>query len=210
MNGLFITGTDTGVGKTTVAAALINVLRERGVDATPMKPVQTGWPRANDVAACGFKSTTLTNPYRFQLAASPHLAGRVKMEKILQAFRALSKRHAFVLVEGAGGVLVPLNDKQTMVDLMKRLRLPVLVVARAGLGTLNHTFLTLGELHRAGLNVAGVILNPGAKSKWGRIEQSNLETIQERGRCRVIRLFPMIGKNRTRNFQSLENLFARR
>ena len=206
MKGIFVTGTDTGVGKTIVVAALLRELKLRGLDAMPMKPVQTGWPQANDVAACGVKNTPLTNPYRFKLAASPHLAGRVKLQKIVRAFNALSRKHDFVVVEGAGGVLVPLNDKETMIDLIKKLRLPVVIVARAGLGTLNHTLLTLNELRRAGLRVAGIVLNQGRSGGWKRIEQDNLETLQKRGRCPVVRFLPMIGKNRSRNFQSLEKM----
>jgi dethiobiotin synthetase len=193
VKGVFITGTDTGVGKTVAAAALLRWLRAREVNATVMKPVQTGWPGSDDLAACGVKATARNNPYRFRLAASPHLAGRVRVDKIMAAYRALARAHDFVIVEGAGGVLVPLNRRHTMLDLMKRMRLPVLVVARAGLGTLNHTLLTLNELHRARLRVAGVILNPGRRGRWGRIEQGNLETLKRRCSQPVQRFFPTIG-----------------
>jgi dethiobiotin synthetase len=196
MNGIFITGTDTGIGKTTVAASLLKWLRAQGVDAVPMKPVQTGYPKADDLAVCGVRANDLNAPYRLRMAASPHLAsrGQIRIAKIVRAFRALSKQHDFIVVEGAGGVLVPLNFRETMLDVMKALRLPVLVVARAGLGTLNHTLLTLNELRRANLHVAGVMLNPGHRGPWGRIERSNLESLKRRCRCPVMRFFPMIGK----------------
>lgn len=170
-NGIFITGTDTGVGKTRVAAALLLALRERGEDAWPMKPIQTGGD--DDLAVClslaGLRADDelrgRLGPYRFPLAASPHLAARaagarIETPRIAATFRELAARHGPIVVEGAGGLLVPLDGGGTvMADLIGALEIPVLVVARAGLGTLNHCLLTVQELWRRGLPCVGLVLN---------------------------------------------------
>ncbi len=203
--GIFVTGTDTGVGKTVVASSLVSRFRAGGVDAVPMKPVQTGCrlaqgrPMAPDLAFClnaaglkpGRRDMADMAPYRLAPACSPHLAAkeagvRVSLPVIERAFRRLSRAHEVVVVEGAGGVLVPLNDRNTMLDLMIRLGLPVLLVARPGLGTLNHTLLSLQALHGAGLTVLGVILNQATPGRWGRIEDDNVRTIERLGGVKVL------------------------
>jgi dethiobiotin synthetase len=203
--GIFVTGTDTGVGKTVVAASLLSRFRAGGVDAVPMKPVQTGCRLsqgrqvAPDLAFClkavrlnpGRRDMADMAPYCFCPACSPHLAAkeagdRISLQVIDRAFRRLSRAHDVVVVEGAGGVLVPLNDRQTMLDLMIRLRLPILLVARPGLGTLNHTLLSLQTLHGAGLTVLGVILNQATPGRWGRIEDDNVRTIERFGGVKVL------------------------
>ena len=211
MNGLFITGTDTGIGKTVVTGLLLALLRERGVRVRAMKPVQTGWPADNDLTSIGEETTRLTMPFRYRLAASPHLASRnsVRIPPIERAARALAKESDFLLVEGAGGLLVPLNGRETMMDLMRALRLPVLIVARAGLGTLNHAQLTVNELKRARVPIAGVVLNPGRGGAWGRIERDNLNELKNRTGVPVIRIFSNDWKNRRKNFQSLEKILAK-
>ena len=199
--GLFVTGTDTGVGKTWVAAGLLAALRRRGIDAVPMKPVQTGCAgrgaalRAPDLesslAAAGLVPApgerALMAPYLFRPACSPHLAAeragvRIDLARIARAARALAAARDFVCVEGAGGVLVPLDGKLTMVDVMRQLGLPVLLVARAGLGTINHTLLSLRVLRESGLNVAGVVFNQTEQGPWGLIEDDNVETVARLGR----------------------------
>ena len=176
--GIFVTGTDTGVGKTVVAAAIASLFRAAGIDAVPMKPVQTGcismpsgWVVA-DLEFClnmanfepSLTEQKLMAPYCFQAACSPHLAAaqageRISISRIVNDFSVLNANHEVVIVEGAGGVLVPINGEETMLDLMVRLSLPVLLVARPWLGTINHTLLSLRELRRAGLAVLGVVFN---------------------------------------------------
>jgi dethiobiotin synthase len=172
--GLFITGTDTEVGKTYVAARLLRWLRGQGIDAVPMKPVQTGAEEgyAPDLESClaagGLEPTDeerrLMAPCCYGPACSPHLAGRMagefpSIERIVGCARALEQHHDCVLAEGAGGVLVPLDESVTMLDLMRELAYPVLLVARAGLGTVNHSLLSLRALQAAGLRVTGVVFN---------------------------------------------------
>jgi len=171
MRGLFVTGTDTGVGKTEVSCALIAAARADGLDLAAMKPAQSGVepgePSDADrlrQAAGDLDPPELVCPYTFAAPLAPGVAARlagveVRLEVILEAARTLAGRHAALLVEGAGGLLVPLTARQSYADLAVALGLPVLVVARAGLGTVNHTALTVEALRARGLAVAGVVLN---------------------------------------------------
>jgi len=171
MRGLFVTGTDTGVGKTEVSCALVAEARAGGLDLAAMKPAESGVgpgePSDSErlrAAAGGADDPALVCPYRFAAPLAPAVAARlagveVRLEVVLQAARALAARHAALLVEGAGGLLVPLTARETYADLAVALGLPVLVVARAGLGTVNHAALTVEALRARRLEVAGVILN---------------------------------------------------
>jgi dethiobiotin synthetase len=171
MRGLLVTGTDTAVGKTEVACALLADARARGLDAVGMKPAQSGVvagePSDADRlrAACGeVEPLAAICPHSFAAPLAPAVAARaegraISLPALVEAARALAARHAAILVEGAGGLLVPLTDRETYADLAVALGLPVLVVARAGLGTVNHTALTVEALRRRGLAVAGIVLN---------------------------------------------------
>lgn len=174
-SGLFITGTDTGVGKTVVAAALAAALRKRGWDVGVMKPVESGCPRVEGVlvprdatflreAAASKDPLGLVNPYRFELPLAPALAAEaegvvIEMPAIQAAYDELAARHQVMLVEGAGGLLTPLCGALTMRDLASALELPVLVVAMNALGVINHTSLTVAALRQAGLAPVGIVLN---------------------------------------------------
>jgi dethiobiotin synthetase len=205
MSGIFITGTDTGVGKTLVAAGLLQALRGAGVDAVPMKPVQTGCVRRRGVwvapdLALSLKTAGLDPsadeiarmaPYCFHPACSPHLAARLAGRRISlliirRAFRQLEGAHDLVVVEGAGGVLVPLDRQLTMVDMMKSLALPIVLVARPGLGTINHTLLSIHALRHAGLTVKAVVLNQSSSGRLGRIERDNRKVIESMGAVPVV------------------------
>ncbi len=176
--GLFVAGTDTRVGKTVVTAALAVALRRAGADVGVMKPVETGVVRdgdgdavtpasdarrLRDLCAPG-EDMALLNPYCFPSPVAPIDAarrahGRIEMPVILDAYRTLAARHEYMIVEGAGGVLVPLTPTEDVRDLIKLTALPCLVVGRAGLGAVNHTRLTLMGLRQAGIPIAGVLLN---------------------------------------------------
>jgi dethiobiotin synthetase len=169
-----VTGTDTGVGKTMVACALLRALRARGVDAGGMKPVETGvgpdGPRdalALLAAAGGGDPLEIVCPQRFALAAAPTVAAeaegrRVELERVRTAFAKLAARHAHLVVEGAGGLLAPAAEGASMADLAAELGLALLVVARASLGTINHTRLTLEVARARGLPLAGVAISHGS------------------------------------------------
>jgi dethiobiotin synthetase len=188
--GLFVTGTDTGVGKTVVACALARALRARGVDVGVMKPVETGVGAdgpsdalALRAAAGGDDPLDLLCPQRFALPAAPivaaaHAGARLDLDAIRRAFDGLRERHAFLVVEGAGGLLVPLARGIAMAELARELALPVVVVARAALGTINHTLLTLEACRSRGLPVAGVVISH-ASGPLSPADAANLEALRE-------------------------------
>jgi dethiobiotin synthetase len=208
MSGVFVTGTDTGVGKTVLAAAIVAALRARGRSVTVLKPVITGldeptaadWPADHELLA----RVAGTTPERVALAAygpavSPHLAaelaGRpVDVEALLAAVRSATRDADTLVVEGVGGLLVPIAIAgESAVDvraLARAIGLPVLIAARCGLGTINHTLLTLEAARAGALMVAGVVLTPWPASP-GVIERSNLRTIESLGRVRMATLAPV-------------------
>jgi dethiobiotin synthetase len=170
LRGVFVTGTDTGVGKTTVAAGLLRYACRRGRRPIPVKPAETGCdPDPTDAvtlhrAARAPVSLSDVCPHPFRLPAAPAQAAaaegvRLDLNQLAAHVRALAGRGDFVLVEGAGGLLVPYADGATAADLASALELPLLVVARTALGTVNHTALTLREAARSGLRVAALVLN---------------------------------------------------
>ena len=173
-NGFFVTGTDTGVGKTVVACALLRGLRARGLDVGAMKPIETGVGAAGPLDALALRDAAgvddaldMICPQRFALPAAPTVAAaaegrRVELAPIRQAFAALAARYACVVVEGAGGLLAPAADGISMADLARELALPILLVARASLGTINHTRLSLEVAGARGLAVIGVVISHGA------------------------------------------------
>ena len=174
-HGIFVTGTDTGVGKTRVATALLRAFARRGLRAVGMKPVAAGCERidgalvSEDVAALAAASNVtlpvdLINPYRFQPAIAPHLAAElagetISLQRIGDAYVALAARADRVVVEGAGGFLVPLNEREDFGDLARLLELPVLLVVGMRLGCLNHALLTAEAVQRRGLQFAGWVAN---------------------------------------------------
>lgn len=215
MKGVFITGTGTEVGKTMVAAAVLRSARLAGIDAAPLKPVQTGASRgpagliAPDVefclAAAGLDPSpderAMMAPCLYEPACSPHLAARIEGRPvdeaaILAAARGLIERRDALIVEGAGGVMVPLSESRTMLDLMADLAMPVVVAALDSLGTINHTLLTLAALRAAKLDVLGVVFNrPAPTEPVGdktdqRIRRDNPEIISRLGGVDVLGLLP--------------------
>lgn len=191
MRGLFVTGTDTGVGKTFVTCALARALREAGVDVGVMKPIETGVPaegpedaRALRAAAGVEDPLELICPVRFALPASPEAAARaegraIPLGAIREAHEELARRHEFLLVEGAGGLLVPIDAGTDMADLARMLGLPLLVVARGALGTVNHTRLTLEAAEGRRLAVLGVVLSH-ATAELAASDERNLAGLRER------------------------------
>lgn len=170
--GFFITGTDTGVGKTFIGATLLAAFRAAGLDVGAWKPVQSGCePDAPDADGSLLKlAGNLPEPagviasYSFAAPLAPFLAARLAgvsltLDEVLARGQPLRQRYPYLLVEGAGGLLVPMGADWLVADLAARLGLPLLIVARPGLGTVNHTLLTIAAARQRGLVVAGVILN---------------------------------------------------
>jgi dethiobiotin synthetase len=202
LRGLFVTGTDTGVGKTTISAALLRLARRRGLTPIPFKPVETGCDGPPVDASLLWNAAQPPIPiseaclYALHLPAAPALAAhaegiRVDLELVVERARALAARGDFLLVEGAGGLLVPYVDRLTTVELVRRLGLPLLVVARTALGTLNHTALTLREAERGGLQVAGVIFNRTAQRVEPH-ESGNAKLIEDLTGRRPLGPFPFL------------------
>ncbi len=165
---LLITGTDTGVGKTFITYNLALALKEKGIKVACFKPVETG---VKDIPEDGKLLSSATGqpleevvPFRYKLPLSPY-AGyleegwKVDLEQVKSKFFDLKGKYEVVLVEGAGGIAVPIVKDYDYSDLAKDLDLEVLIVARAGLGTLNHTFLTCFYVQRKGLKIKGIVLN---------------------------------------------------
>ncbi|MBM4295439.1 MAG: dethiobiotin synthase [Deltaproteobacteria bacterium] len=204
IKGIFVTGTDTGVGKTWITAGIAAVWRRWGLKAAYFKPVQSGCPEeggrliptdarfARDLAGLEEPLEFLT-PLTLRLPLAPGVAAvqegvSLDWGRVAAALEELTARYDFFAVEGAGGLYVPLDGNRFLVlDLIRWLHLPLLVVARAGLGAINHTALTVMAARHAGLAVAGVILNR-YPPKPGLAEQTNPEVIQE------ITQVPILGK----------------
>ncbi|MDX2093600.1 MAG: dethiobiotin synthase [Kofleriaceae bacterium] len=175
MKSLFVTGTDTGVGKTFVTCALARRARELGKRVFAFKPIETGCPRMGDLlvgedqtllveAAGGWQTGELRGVYQFVMPAAPLVAAAaesrtIDVSRIVSTFDEGSKNRDLVLVEGAGGWRVPLVENIDMGALAARLSLPVVVVARAGLGTINHSLLTLEAIERDGLRIEALVLS---------------------------------------------------
>jgi len=169
--GIFISGTDTGVGKTAVACALAKALAARGIKVGVMKPVETGVGEAGPLDALALARAANQDealdrlcPFRFAQPAAPSVAARaegarIDIEYIAQQYSDLAREFEFMLVEGAGGLRVPIVDDFDMIDLAQRLALPILLVARGNLGTINHTGLSLAEMERRGAGQIGVIVS---------------------------------------------------
>lgn len=194
IKGVFVTGTDTDVGKTVIAAGLTAALRQRRVQAVYFKPVQSGCPEAGgkliptDAALAKEMAgipepLELLTPITLRLPLAPGVAAAregvtVDLGRINQALRELSSRYEFFVVEGAGGLYVPLIGNTFLVlDLIRLLGLPLLVVAKAGLGAINHTALTVTAARQHGIKVAGIVLNR-ASAAPNLAEQTNPPVIE--------------------------------
>lgn len=191
---MLVTGTDTGIGKTFVSAGLAAELARRGLPVGVMKPFATGARRlrgrlVSDDALLLKKAAgvddplDLINPVCLKPPLAPEVAARVARKPITPgtvwaAYRILSQRHRPMVVEGVGGLLVPLFTRFTVADLAKKLRLPLLIVTRPALGTLNHTALTVQAARRAGLRVLGLVINHTVRARKGLAERTNPEALR--------------------------------
>lgn len=201
MKGCFVTGTDTGAGKTVVAACITAALRERGMAVRALKPLLTGldepesadWPADHRVlaaaAGCRPEEVVLET---FGPPVSPHLAlqlagATLDPAQLLGGIRGALQNAEVAVVEGVGGLLVPLSGSYDVRALAQDIGLPLVLAARPGLGTINHTLLTLEAARAAGLSIAGVVMTPWPETP-GQIERSNRETVAELGQVEVATL----------------------
>lgn len=182
MKAIFVSGTDTGVGKTVITGCLARYCQDKGYRVITQKWIQTGSSSLclSDIRAHlkimgktlrqikGYSSLVL--PYCFKTACSPHLAAKLEQRKIyahkiISSFKMLAGSFDFVIVEGVGGALVPFSRKHLVIDIVKGLNLPVLLVAENRLGAVNHTLLTIEALRRRKINILGLVFNELKKEK---------------------------------------------
>lgn len=207
--GLFITGTDTEIGKTVITGGLAGAIRRRGINVGVMKPVASGCTLhcdgklvsedalfAMQGANISLDKYELVNPYRLAPPLAPRLAAEltdtlIDMEQILDCYHQLEETHDFMLIEGAGGITAPLTKKWLVADLINVLQLPVVVVARPHLGTINHTVLTVEYARQRGFTVAGVIINGIHPETAGIAEKHNPGLIEELAKVSVLGIVPM-------------------
>lgn len=208
--GCFVTGTDTGVGKTVVTAALAVCLKRRGASVGVMKPVETGRGAGlagpSDAerlrASVGVDDADqFLNPYRFEAPLAPLAAARqagsaISVDRILDAYGRLAARYRSVLVEGAGGLLVPLTDHEDMRDLIERLALPTVLVGRSGLGGINQALLTIEALRARKIPLLALVLNrqsPHGTTSDERLQMaSTVALLRERSGVSVIGPLPYV------------------
>ena len=200
--GYFVTGTDTGVGKTLIACALLRAFARTGKSVVGMKPVAAGREggRWADVEALAHASTVsaraqIVNPYALEPAIAPHIAAElagleIGLESIARAYEELSRLADVVVVEGVGGFLVPLNAAQTGADLAMRLGLPMVLVVGMRLGCLNHALLTRRQIEASGLRCAGWVANcifPDMPHLDG-----NIRALEQRLDCPLLGVVPFL------------------
>lgn len=203
-HGVFITGTDTGVGKTLVAAALALHFKERGLTVGVMKPIETGVSAGkearSDAARLGSiieseETSGAIRPYSFELPVAPLAAAQmsglsINLGAISKIYRLLSGQYECMVVEGVGGLLVPITPRDNVLSLIKHLRLPVVVVGRSGLGGINHALLTVAALRREKTRMIALVLNRTHPVR------SALARVQERSTVEILRKqssIPVIG-----------------
>ena len=211
MKGFFITGTDTGVGKTIIAGALIKVLCFLGLKTAAMKPVESGCAREGKILipsdgmflkqmAQMQGPVTQVTPCCFESPLAPFPASdlekkSISIAEIKKAFYSLYTHYNAVIVEGIGGLMVPLRENYFVVDLAKQMELPLVVVAKPGLGSINHTMLTVHCALKEGLKVAGVIINYSHPPESSLAEETNPQLLKQICPAPLIGIFPYL-KNR--------------
>ncbi len=209
MPALFITGTDTGVGKTRIACGLVQSLAQAGLHVAVMKPVAAGCHDTaqglrNEDAELLMQAATVKLPYEtvnpcaLRLPASPHLAAaaedkRIDIAALVSAVRATQQLAPWLVVEGAGGWLVPLNEQHTLADLAVALRLPVILVVGIRLGCLNHALLTVEAITRSGLTLAGWVANRIDSEML--CTEENIATLQQRIAAPLLGVVPYEAKH---------------
>ena len=202
MRGVFVTGTDTGVGKTVLAAAIAASATQRGISVASFKPVVTGldeeegeWPRDHELLAevsSAHQSPEEIAPFRYGPAVSPHFAAQfagvdLDPDELLEMAHAQAESADALIVEGVGGLLVPLTTDYLVRDFAGELSLPVVIAARPGLGTINHSLLTIEAARAVALRIQAVVLTPWPEEP-SEMEWSNMETIERFGGVPVVGL----------------------
>lgn len=206
MKGLFVTGTDTGVGKTLIAGGIANALRFNGKRVGVFKPVGSGCthqheglinPDADFLRTCSHCNFSLSeiNPVGFVAPAAPLVCEEfenrpVDFAKIAEAYKKICADSDYMIVEGVGGVRVPISTGVDVLELAKQFQMPVLIVTRPNLGTINHTLLTIDAVRAAGLEIAGVVISGYDIESAGLAEESLAGVLEELGEVDVLSIVP--------------------
>ena len=202
--GVFITATDTGVGKTLIASALVKCLTQCGIDVGVMKPIETGVSQSTRAQSDGARlrkasgtrdPTTEVCPYVFRLPVAPLTAARaegkaVKVRTILQTFHTLRQDHALMVVEGVGGIYAPITQSLNVLDLIYHMKLSAVVVGQSGLGGINHALLTLHALRQRKIPIVALVLNQcrPVRTKIARAQEQSTVSL-----LRMLAGVPVIG-----------------
>jgi dethiobiotin synthetase len=206
--GIFITGTDTGVGKTYVGVGLIRAAKGNGLSVCPLKPVETGCRVKNGdlipqdtrrlMRASGVKEPMdLVNPFKMRSSLAPSVASEIEgipidTKRIISSYARMRGKYDLTIVEGAGGIMVPVRGKYLFLDLIRDLKIPLVIVARPGLGTINHTLLTIASAVNKKLNVIGVVINYAIQKRRGVPEKTNPAVIENLGGVPVLGTVPYL------------------
>ncbi len=192
--GVFITATDTGVGKTVISAGLAMVLKARGMRVGVMKPVATGCVGDNGrlispdavylFEAAENEYAPLTSPVRFKNAVAPSIASvyeqrEVDLDVIRKAYKELQKHYDFLIIEGIGGILVPIKKNYLVANLIREMGLPLIIVSHVSLGAINHTLLTVDSALMRGFPIKGIIFNRAPLANYSLAELTNPRVIHE-------------------------------
>ena len=225
--GIFITGTDTDVGKTVVASGLAMVLKDRGLKVGVMKPVATGC-YGNDgrlvshdaaflMEAAQNEYPPLSCPSRFRNPLSPNVAAMLEKREvdvagILESYRELQKLYDFIIVEGVGGLMVPLKKDYYVANLIRDMQLPMIIVSYAGLGAINHTLLTIDAAVIRGLELRGIIFNRVSVTNYSLAELTNPKVIHDLSGVPILGSLPEVEGLNMDSFQfgRLKEVFQER
>jgi len=206
MKASFVTGTDTGVGKTVVCGLLGRYLISKGYNTTTQKWIQSGsqgFPEdiATHLKFMGKRKKEVEGllshlcPYNFKMASSAHLASEqervtIRTDKIKKSFHLLADRFDFIIIEGMGGALVPFNRKRLVIDIAEELSLPVIIVADNRLGAINHTLLTIEAIKKRGIAIIGIIFNARTKMMDRSIYKDNPRIVSAIGKEAILGILP--------------------
>lgn len=202
---VFITGTDTDVGKTWVSLQILKEMRERTEKVGYFKPFASGGHHVRGKLVCPdvsfirqhipiIENDVQINPYLCEMPLSPNIAGRLEKKrldetKVQKGLEYWRKNYEYLVVEGAGGVLVPITDEKLVIDYIADFRLPTIVVSRPDLGTINHTLLTLDSLRSRDIEVLGIVFNQARDIPISDFEKESFKTIEKIGKIPILGIF---------------------
>jgi dethiobiotin synthetase len=215
LKGFFVTGTDTDVGKTIISSGLAAVLKEKKIDVGVFKPLLSGIARedpASDTSLLKLMSQTSLSyeeitPFEFKEPLAPYVAGMLEgkivgIDEVVSHWEYIRGKHEFFIVEGAGGISVPLGERFLVSDLIKALQLPIVIVARPNLGTFNHIFLTVQYAKSLGLSIAGIVIN-GINDHPDLAEKTNPELIKKLCGVPILGITPKLNEVTKENIKKM-------